>query len=172
MDPGTTKNHEGREATMTQSVRALLIQAMIGKQLDDYLFSRVNGNPISDFRGSWAKACKAAGVPALLFHDLRRTAVRNMVRAGVPERVAMLISGHKTRSIFDRYHIVSQTDIGEAVAKVEAEQHRMNTLAAAVRAEFGQSDQEKRLTSSATSLPHQSPNYCPTNGLDGAGRGT
>ena len=69
-----------------------------------------------------------------------------MVRAGVPERVAMLISGHKTRSIFDRYHIVSQTDIGEAVAKVEAEQHRMNTLAAAVRAEFGQSEHENRLT--------------------------
>ena len=55
MDPGTTKNHEGREATVTQSVRALLIQAMIGKQPDDYLFSRVNGNPISDFRGSWER---------------------------------------------------------------------------------------------------------------------
>jgi|KBSMisStandDraft_5_1062788.scaffolds.fasta_scaffold51472_4 integrase len=155
LDPGTTKNNDGREVTMTQPVRELLIQSMIGKKPDDCLFSRANGNSVSDFRGSWAKACKGAGVSGLLFHDLRRTAVRNMVLAGIPERVAMKISGHKTRSIFDRYHIVSQSDIAEAMQKLEVEQHRVNALAAQSSEfgqSFGQSDQKTR-TSNATVSP-------------------
>jgi len=81
--------------------------------LSDYLFTRGQA-PIEDFRMSWDLACDAAGVPGLLFHDLRRTAVRNLRRAGVAESVIMKITGHRTRGIFERYNITHQSDTLEA----------------------------------------------------------
>lgn len=77
-----------------------------------------NGHPIKHFYGTWRRACQLVKVPGQLFHDLRRTSVRNYVRSGVPERVAMAISGHKTRSIFDRYNIVSAGDLQAAASRV------------------------------------------------------
>ena len=80
----------------------------------------VRGAPRQDFRRAWLTACAKAGVPGRLRHDFRRTAVRNLVAASVPERVAMTITGHKTRSVFDRYHIVSPADLQEASRKLAA----------------------------------------------------
>ena len=79
----------------------------------DSIFQR-DGVPIREFRRTWVKACAAAGVPDLKFHDLRRTAVRNMRRAGVPQVVRMRISGHRTDSMERRYNIVDVDDIRSA----------------------------------------------------------
>jgi hypothetical protein len=77
-----------------------------------------NGKPIKDYRGAWSKACENAGLPGRIPHDFRRTAVRNLERAGVSRSVAMKMTGHKTEEIYRRYAIVSEQDLQEAARKL------------------------------------------------------
>jgi integrase len=134
LEPGSTKNGEGR--TFPYGALPAL------KQLVDeqwaardglFVFHR-RGQRIKDFYEAWHRACRRAAVarvngrevvvrPALVDripHDFRRTAVRNLVRAGVPERVAMQLTGHKTRAVFERYNIVNERDLTDGVAKLAA----------------------------------------------------
>ena len=128
LEPGETKNEEARTIPLMDDLYEMLV---LQKQKRDQHWPRCRwvffryGKKIKDFRGAWDEACKRAdlwdyetGRTTRVFHDLRRTGVRNLVRAGVPERVAMMISGHKTRSVFDRYNIVSERDLHDAAAKL------------------------------------------------------
>ncbi len=80
----------------------------------------IPGTPIKVFKDAWAKAVKAAGYPKLLFHDMRRTAERNMAKAGMDQTMRMRISGHKTPSMSTRYNIVVAEDVAEEKARMDA----------------------------------------------------
>jgi integrase len=131
LEAGETKNDDGRVIRLTPDLRRLVteqlarvdaLQQKLGRIIP-YLFphltdQRYLGQRQRDFRKAWATACRKAGVAGMLRHDLRRTAVRNMVNLGVPERVAMKATGHKTRDVFDRYHIVSPADIDDVARRL------------------------------------------------------
>jgi integrase len=83
-----------------------------------YLF-QYRGRQLKNFRTGFENAREAAGIPAVIFHDTRRTAVRNMILAGIPEKRAMQISGHRTRSVFDRYDITTEKDAMETGKRLQ-----------------------------------------------------
>ncbi len=119
--PEVSKTREGRVLVLSGPLRDVIERRWRGRALGSPLVFHRGGYSLEHhFEPPWRRACKAAGLPGRLFHDLRRTAVRNMVRAGIPERVAMQVSGHKTRSIFDRYNIVSETDLRQAADRLAA----------------------------------------------------
>jgi integrase len=126
-DPGRTKNGEGRTFPMTRDLREVLdhqraiteILQRRHKVVCRSVFHRA-GRPIKSFRVAFRTACVKAGCPGRVLHDFRRTAVRNLVRAGIPERVAMQMTGHKTRSVFERYNIVSAGDLRDAGKRLDA----------------------------------------------------
>jgi hypothetical protein len=150
--PGETKNDLPRQTPpMDETIHQLISACVAGKSFDDFIFTRDDGEPIRDFRDAWWKACVVAGrgkfvcqecrqivmsakcescggereYEGLLFHDLRRTGIRNMIRNGIPEKVTMVISGHKARSVFDRYNITNYSDLVDAGRKIREGRDRI-----------------------------------------------
>jgi integrase len=136
LDAGTTKNRSGRVFPMTADLRRLLKSQhteherlkKAGHIVPQVFFRMVaegrggekKPHAIVSFNKAWKSACLAAGCPGRLPHDLRRTAVRNLVRAGIPQSVAMKMTGHKTDSVFRRYDIVSEGDLRDAARRLDA----------------------------------------------------
>ncbi|MFH1982943.1 MAG: site-specific integrase [Pseudomonadota bacterium] len=139
---GETKNDDARTIYLDDELMALLQNQWEQRKrnkLTPHVFPNKSMNgPIGNFRRAWNKACREAGLgygyrvnsvyvnkwqdkfaPGPIFHDFRRSAIRNMIRSGVPERVAMMLSGHKTRSVFDRYNIVNDADLKMAAKRQE-----------------------------------------------------
>jgi integrase len=126
--PGAkTKNRKALLFPWTAEIRAIVDEARAATDaaqrergaIIPQVFHRA-GEPMADFRKVWYRACKEAGCPGMLRHDFRRTAARNLVRLGIPERVVMELVGWRTRAMLDRYNIVSAGDLAEAARKVDA----------------------------------------------------
>lgn len=128
LEAGTTKNSEGRTFPYGRLPELKVVIAAQERVRDElkakgticpYVFPDEQGKRLPAFYSDvWREACRLAGCPGKIPHDFRRTAVRNLVRAGVPEKTAMMLTGHKTRSVFDRYDIVDEKDLADAVARL------------------------------------------------------
>ena len=121
----TSKNGEPRTLPLggevTEIIRrreeARLVDRKSGPSVADYVFHKA-GRPLGDFKRAWHSALVKAGLPGVLFHDLRRTTVRNMEQKGIPRSTAMKITGHKTEAVYRRYAIVSSEDMRKALERL------------------------------------------------------
>jgi integrase len=144
IEPGEAKNKDGRTVYLDEELKEIFIQQSLFRKkygtISAYVFSSEDGSGrINEFRKTWNTACRTVGIgygykitrkyvkdwedklsAGPTIHDFRRSAVRNMVRSGISERIAMKVSGHKTRSVFDRYDIVNDADLKLAAQKQEA----------------------------------------------------
>jgi len=123
-----TKGKKARNAPLYGELRAWFEMTYSARDLNCPFIVSWKGHGITEVKTAWKKARKRAGIPGLLIHDLRRTAVRNMIRAGISEKRAMEISGHKTNSMFKRYDITDERDIqadGERLARYLEEKARL-----------------------------------------------
>ena len=130
LDPDSTKSDKGRLVPLVEDLLDVLRQWRF-KALAEYpscpWICHYRGQKLTRLTRAWDTALRRVGLEGKLFHDLRRTGVRNMVRAGISERVAMQISGHKTRSVFDRYDIVSERDLHDAAERLNAHVRRLTS---------------------------------------------
>ena len=118
LEASETKNKEARTIYMEPELAKLLRIQWLRRHKNCNNVFHNKGRPIKDFRGAWKSACAEVDIEGKLFHDLRRTGVRNMVRSGIREQVAKKISGHKTREVFERYNIISSDDLKQAADRL------------------------------------------------------
>ena len=114
LSPARSKTLVGRILPISQPIAEALARRRARRDPDSPLVFHRDGIPVRRWRTAWRTACQAAGVPTRFLHDCRRTAARNLIRASVAERVAMLLTGHKSRAIFDRYNIINEQELLEA----------------------------------------------------------
>lgn len=115
----TSKSGYGRVIRCNATLRSIIERRARVRQ-GDYVF-HFRGRAISDFKKAWRSATIRADLTGRTFHDLRRSAIRRMADAGIPRRVAKEITGHRTDSVFDRYHIVTDEDVSDALKRLDEE---------------------------------------------------
>ena len=114
VEPARSKTLVGRILPISPPIAEALARRRARRDPDSLLVFHRDGIAVRRWRTAWRTACQAAGVPTRFLHDCRRTAARNLIRANVPERVAMLLTGHKSRAIFDRYNIINEQELLDA----------------------------------------------------------
>jgi integrase len=118
--PRRSKTKTGRVLPISAPLRRVLDRRRRVRRPGDARVFLRDGVPVRVWRTALRDACRKAHVPHRMLHDCRRTAARNLIRAGVPGRIAMLLTGHKTRAVFDRYNIVNEQELRKAAERLAA----------------------------------------------------